>query len=518
VFSFRRIDTRSWEAQFAEIVPRSALKTAGLCLVVATLLATSIGRCVAQSVLSYHGNQDRSGNFVVPRLTWDNARSMHLDEGFRARVSGQLYAQPLFWRAPGIDSAMLLVTTEDNIVFAIDAQTGREIWRRVLGKPIPRSSLSWGNINPLGITGTPVIDNAGQAIYVDSAIENESGQHHLVFALGLKDGSILDGWPVDVAQALAGQRIDFVARDQNQRGALAILDGTVYVAFGGHFGDCGGYHGIVVGISLSDPRKASGWVTRARGGGIWAPGGLSTDGSSLFVATGNTIGAANWGDGEAVIRLAPDLHRSTDKSDFFAPADWHTLDTRDADLGGTNPLPLDVPTSTASQNLTIALGKDGKAYLLDRNNLGGIGGALVAQEVAQGPILGAPAAYPVADGVSVVFAGAGAHCPSHTSGTGITVLKIQSGSPPDMTTAWCGTVRGRGSPIVTTTDGRTNPIVWALGAEGDNHLHGFRGDTGELLVTTPSVGLAGLRHFQTLIATPERLFVGADDGIYAFAF
>src|SRR4029077_1244276 len=107
-----------------EIGPRRILKTAGLCLILATLFVTSIGRCVAQSVLSYHGSQDRSGNFVVPRLTWDNARSMHLDEGFRARVSGHVYAQPLFWHAPGIDSAMLLVATEDNVVFAIDAQTG----------------------------------------------------------------------------------------------------------------------------------------------------------------------------------------------------------------------------------------------------------------------------------------------------------------------------------------------------------------------------------------------------------
>jgi hypothetical protein len=55
----------------------------------------------------------------------------------------------------------------------------------------------------------------------------------------------------------------------------------------------------------------------------------------------------------------------------------------------------------------------------------------------------------------------------------------------------------------TTTDGRTNPIVWTLGAEGDNRLHGFRGDTGELLITTPSAALTGLRHFQTPIATPN---------------
>ena len=510
-----RIGPRSGDA---EVVPVRVLKTACLCLIIATLFATSVERGAAQSVLSYHGTQDRSGNFVVPRLTWDNAQNVHLDESFRARISGHLYAQPLYWRVPGTNFAMLLVATEENVVHAIDAQTGSEIWHRALGKSIPRSSLSCGNINPLGITGTPVIDDGAQAIFLNSAIENESGQHHLVFGLALKDGSILQGWPVDVAQALSRQRIEFVARDQNQRGALAILDGTVYVPFGGHFGDCGEYHGVIVGISLSDPRKVSSWATRARGGGIWSPAGLSTDGKSLFAATGNTIGTAKWGDGEAVIRLPPDLRHSTDNRDFFAPEDWHALDARDADLGGTNPLPLDVPTSTASQNLIIALGKDGKGYLLDRNNLGGIDGALLTQQVAQGQILGAPAAYPEPDGVSVAFAGGGAHCPSRISGTGITVLKIQSGLPPNMTTAWCGSLRGRGSPIATTTDGRAYPIVWILGAEGDNRLHGFRGDTGELLITTPTAALTGLRHFQTLIATPERLFVGADDGVYAFTF
>jgi len=494
------------------------LKTACLCLIIATLFATAVERGAAQSVLSYHGTQDHSGNFVVPKLTWDNAQKMHLDESFRAHISGHVYAQPLFWRVPDTNSAMLLIATENNVVYAIDAQSGREIWRRALGKPIPRSSLPCGNVNPLGITGTPVIDRDAQAVFLDSAIENESGQHHFVFGLALKDGSIVHGWPIDVEQALSSQRIHFFARDQNQRGALAILDGTVYVPYGGHFGDCGEYHGIVVGISISDPRKVSSWVTRARGGGIWAPGGLPTDGKSLFAATGNTIGTARWGDGEAVIRLAPDLHHSTDNRDFFAPGDWNALDARDADLGGTNPLLLDVPTSTASQDLVIALGKDGKAYLLDRNNLGGIGGALVIQQVAQGQILGAPAAYAGADSVSVAFAGGGTHCPSGISGTGITVLKIQSGSPPKMETTWCGSVRGRGSPIATTTDGHANPIVWTLGAEGDNRLHGFRGDTGELLITTPGAALTGLRHFQTLIATPERLFVGADDGIYAFTF
>ena len=74
---------------------------------------------------------------------------------------------------------------------------------------------------------------------------------------------------------------------------------------------------------------------------------------------------------------------------------------------------------------------------------------------------------------------------------------------------------GAGAPIVTTTDGTANPIVWMLGAEGDNRLHGFRGDTGEALFTSSPL-VAGLRHFQTLIAADDRLFVGADGRLYAF--
>ena len=85
-----------------------------------------------------------------------------------------------------------------------------------------------------------------------------------------------------------------------------------------------------------------------------------------------------------------------------------------------------------------------------------------------------------------------------------------------MTTAWCGAVKGRGSAIVTTTDGRANPIVWMLGAEGDDRLHAFRGDTGAPIVA--SQPMSGLRHFQTLIATQDRIYVGADGRVYAFAF
>ncbi|MGE5159833.1 MAG: hypothetical protein ACM3OF_17010, partial [Gemmatimonas sp.] len=378
------------------------------------------------------------------------------------------------------------------------------------------SSLPCGNIDPLGITGTPVIDPATQTIYVDAAVERANGPRHEVFALSTKDGSVLPGWPIDVADALQRSGRHFDPRVQNQRAALTLLDGTLYVAFGGHFGDCGDYHGWVVGIPLADPSKLTSFATRGRGGGIWSPGGLSVAGRDIYFTTGNTFGARTWSDGEAVFRVGADLRRSDDKRDYFAPSDWKALDARDADLGGSNPLPLDVPGTGGGRALILALGKDGKAYLLDRHDLGGIGGQLAADAISRSRIITSPSAYSVGDAVFVAVQAPGAHCPQPGGGRDLTVLKITAGPPPAISTAWCGALRGRGAPIATTTDGHSNPIVWMLGAEGDDRLHALRGDTGEPIFA--SEPLSGLRHFQTVIPTEDGLYVATEGRIYAFRF
>src|SRR4029077_2870053 len=129
-----------------------------------------------------------------------------------------------------------------------------------------------------------------------------------------------------VADALRATGETFDPREQNQRGALTLLNGTLYVPYGGVERGFGDYHGWVVGVPLANPQHVFAWRTRGRGGGIWAPGGIASDGQALYVATGNTLGAQNWADGEAVFRLAPDLHRSDRTSDFFAAADWLALD------------------------------------------------------------------------------------------------------------------------------------------------------------------------------------------------
>ncbi|HKX09243.1 MAG TPA: hypothetical protein VJN67_13675 [Stellaceae bacterium] len=481
----------------------------------ALLLAIGVGQ--AQSILTFHNDGMRGGLYVMPRLTYERAAGMHLDRDFDGRVDGNIYAQPLFWHFRQTNRKLVIVATESNWVYALDARNGKVAWKKFLGAPVPRSALPCGNIAPLGITGTPAIDGIKDAIYVDAMVDAQdgSGPQHLIFGLAVGDGSILSGFPVNVAQALKAHGMTFAPRVQNQRGALLIAENKLFVPYGGHFGDCGDYRGWVVAIDLNDPRAISAWSTRAFGGGIWGPGGISYDGRSLFVATGNTKGAREWADGEAIIRLGLDLKWSEDPRDYFAPSDWKALDGADLDLGGVGAVPLDVADPDGKTALLLALGKDGKAYLLDRANLGGIGGARDVERVARNQIRTSPAVLPTLNGSYVAFEGSGTSCPNGVTNGGLTVLKIDAHPAPKISPAWCGAITGRGAPIITTDDDNSNPIVWMVGAEGDDRLHGFRADTGTP-VFAGSDALSGLRHFVTILASDDRLFIAGDGRVYAF--
>jgi hypothetical protein len=354
-------------------------------------------------------------------------------------------------------------------------------------------------------------------MYLDAMLADASGPRHQVFGLSVENGAVLTGFPIDVGDVLRARGISFAPRVQNQRGALLIAHDTLFIPYGGHFGDCGNYHGWLVGIPLGEPRRVIAWHTRADKGGIWAPGGVVWDDHSLFAATGNTFDTEQWGDGDAVIRFTPDLKTSSSKKDYFAPRNWLTLDDEDADLGGTNPLPIDVRTPNGTRHLMLALGKDAKAYLLDRDNLGGIGGALTVEEVARERIITAPATYPGPDGSAMVaFQGLASECPETVTDPRLTVLKLSAVPSPSITIAWCGSLNGAGSPIVTTTDGSSDPIVWITGAEGDERLHAFRADDGEELLKGQQPEMNGLQHFGTIVATRNRLYIPADGRIYAF--
>jgi outer membrane protein assembly factor BamB len=481
----------------------------------AVTLAASGSAHADSSVLTYHGTPDRAGRYVMPGLTYERARGLHLDASFHATYRGAVYAQPLLWPRSGSGGAMLIVATDQDEVYAIDAESGAQIWERTLGEPVPRSALPCGNLPTLGVTGTPVIDPVRATLYLDAMVMRGDEPRHEIYALALADGSIEPGWPVDVATALKGS---FTPSVENERGALAVFGGRVFVPFSGHYGDCGDFHGFVVSVSESDPAKVESFSTRARGGGIWGQGGVTGDGKSLFAATGNTFGASAWSDGEAVLRFGPSLARPVAANDYFAPSNWSLLDRSDNDLGGTAPIPIDAPSAKGVRKLIFAIGKTGDAYLLDRDNLGGIGGALLSAHVMANRTMASPAVWSAGDAVFVALQGYGANCPPDKAGKGLVVLKIRVDPAPAIETAWCGAVGGnRGSPIVTTTDGGANPIVFIVSAEADNRLFAFRGDTGELLASPPE-HMRGFHRYQTLIAAGDRLYVASGGQVYAFGF
>lgn len=317
---------------------------------------------------------------------------------------------------------------------------------------------------------------------------------------------------------LAAKGLVFTPRIQAQRGALALLGGVLYVGFGAPAGgDCDGYHGWVLGLNVASPGLTGVWETRAAWGGVWSQGGVTSDGTSLFVTTGNTTRTTRWGDGEAVIRLLPNLQHSADTHDFFTPKNWHVLDTTDLDIGSTGPLPINVPiVGGGTAAWLLALGKPGYAYLLDRNNLGGVDGALITQQVATSHIDTAGAVYQMSGGVYVAIRAVGSSCPTPVANVALTVLAITAQPAPAIRTAWCASLASTGVPTVTTSDGVADPIVWMAGSEGDMLLHAFRGDTGQVLFA--GAPMTQLRRFVTPIAAEGRLYVAADQRVFAFTF
>ena len=175
---------------------------------------------LAEDVLQHHLHGSRDGRYVDPLMTQSAAASIHRDPTFSTPLPGPTYAQPLFiTNGPG-GRPTFIVATEQNLVLAIDASDGSWIWTNNLGTPMPLAQLPCGNIDPFGITGTPVIDAASRTIYLDAMITSDGGatQKHLIFALSLDDGSILPGWPVDPSTvSFLGSSFDFHLSGSAQR-------------------------------------------------------------------------------------------------------------------------------------------------------------------------------------------------------------------------------------------------------------------------------------------------------------
>ena len=221
---------------------------ARLWLAVALACGVPAAAPASDGVLTYHNSNLRHGAYTIRALTQAAAATMRPDTRFNAALTGNTYAQPLYWRPQGTRIGLVIAATESNIVYALNEFTGAVVWQRTLAPSEPLSEMRCGNIDPVGITGTPVIDETNQVLYLDALTKTDSGPRHLVYALSLTDGSVLSGWPVDVEAQLTGRGATFSSLVQGERSALLFFNNSVFVNYGGYAGDCGNYFGTVVQI------------------------------------------------------------------------------------------------------------------------------------------------------------------------------------------------------------------------------------------------------------------------------
>src|SRR5438093_2637475 len=418
-------------------------------VLVASLWSAVLPANAQVNVTQEHNNPSRDGVYIDAAFTPSAAANLTRDLGFDGTIVGNVYAQPLYIEG-GPNGAMVIAVTESNNVYALNATTGTVMWQRNLGPPVPLSELFCGNINPVGITGTPVVDLASRSLFLDALIEGTT-KKHFIYSLNVDTGATNAGWPVDVNATATYNGMTFTSLIQEERGALALINGIAYVSYSGYAGDCQNYHGWVVGVDINNPSNVHAWATTAVGGGIWGHGGVASDGTNMFVVTGNTFNTGgNWMGGEAIIRLQAEPTFTGQPTDYWAPSNWLSLDNSDTDLGGVSATVVDVPGANPSQ-LVLALGKDGNAYLVNRNNLGGITSP-VAQANVNGINRGTSAVtYHTSQGTYIGF---------HNDIGTMRAYKITAADPPQIVFAWSQNQNGRGSPWVTTTDGTNNAIVW----------------------------------------------------------
>ena len=272
-----------------------------------------------------------------------------------------IYAQPL------VVADRVIVATEGDSLFALDAATGSVVWSRNLGTPVPKSDLPGGNIDPSGITGTPVADVVTGTIYAVAFVK-EGGDHHELFAVDLATGT------VDWHRAVDPPGLSALV--EQERGALTLSGGRVYVAYGGLWGDVGQYKGAVVSSAADGTGALTSYVVpTTRRGGIWNPAGPVVDDSGdLWVATGNTVSTSAFDYGNSVIRLSPALS----VLDYFAPTNWASLNSADLDLCTLDPVLL-------PNGRVLVIGKSGTAYLLNSANLGHVSTALATVGIGGSP-------------------------------------------------------------------------------------------------------------------------------------
>ncbi len=371
-----------------------------LLVVVSFLLAAGSSGVCQVSVATYHYDNLRTGrNTHETILTPLVVSQSTFGKLFSQSVDGQVYAEPLYLRnliipKKGVHNT-LLVATEHDSVYAFDADNNlganaSPLWQVSFINPakgittIPSADTGTKMIYPeIGITGTPVINMATGTLYVVAATKENGIYFQRLHALDVTTGAEKFGGPVVIQASVLGTgsgsshgMIAFDPLRENQRPALLLLNGVVYIAWASHgLEKQFSYHGWVIGYSASTLLQVAAFIDTPNGaqGGIWqSGGGLAADrlGHIFFMAGNGTFDANNSGSdyGMSYVKLATTAGLSV--ADYFTPYDEATLSASDLDLGSGGSVLLPYQAGAAHPYLAIGAGKNGVIYLLDSTNMG----------------------------------------------------------------------------------------------------------------------------------------------------
>jgi outer membrane protein assembly factor BamB len=375
----------------------------------------------------YHGDAAHSG---LAQSMPDVSGTLKVIESIK--LDGAVYASPI--AADGV----IVVATENDSVYAFDPQ-GKQLWHVSAGSPSPAYERPCGDINPLGITGTPIYSAQTGEVYL--VAEHGSPVGHDLIALDLHTGKVAWRKDIDLPGATPAA--------MQQRGALAITGGRVWVSFGAQFGDCSNYKGRVIGVRLDGTGAPVLYQPSARRqGGIWNPAGPAVDAAGhLYVVSAN--GSSFPGDPYDHTNSVLEVSSSGKLLSSFAPSDWAQNNEGDIGLGSQG-------VALVGTRWAVLGGKSGPVYVLRQGHLGGIGGQVSAKNVCLsygGPAVDGNVVYlPCTDGVRAV--------------------RIDSAGAIDELWHASGSVAG--SPVV--GGGR----VWALDQTG-GVLHALAPATGQTL-------------------------------------
>jgi hypothetical protein len=428
-----------------------------------------------QDVLTYHNDNGRSGWFSAEtQLTPASVSSTRFGLQKVILLDGRTDAEPLFVSGQSIDGQgvhdVVYVATETNSIYAYDAVSGAILWHRQYGIPVPDGFKNGDdNVYPvMGILSTPVIDrNAGLMYFVNDSFGG-GGDSFRLHAISLSNGH--DAIPPAVlhySQTLSDGTVwNFNPQFQLQRPALLEASGSIYVAFGSN-GDIvpGVSRGTILRYDAATLLPMTGDLTDRLTtpqstyylSSIWQSGfGPAADaGGDIFFSTGNSDPSRPsysqaFNRPDSMVRLSADL---ATLKDSFTTYDYYTLDTYDADMGSGGLMILpDQPGSIP--HLAIAGGKDGRAFLLNRDNMGGYvqgGPNDVVQTINMGSCWCGPSYYVGSDGAVHVVTG---------GGNGVTSWKLQTSPTPQLVQEGA---TGQSAVDGLPDDGGTIPVVSSNG-------------------------------------------------------